>query len=432
MTIGSKHHVRILVLYTGGTIGMVRTALGVYEPVKNIFEERIRKVSQLHDKSYVKKHFVPKTNDWNPLVLPDDTSETRQVIYYVHEYEPLLDSSNMSMDDYVRIAEDIKKFYDKVDGFVVLHGTDTLSYTASALSFMLENLGKPVVITGSQIPIFEPRTDGRDNFQGAILLAGRYLIPEVSVYFNQQLFRGNRTTKLSADELDAFGSPNMRPLVKMGINIEVDWKSIIAMKPEGVFQVETKLCRNVALLRLFPSITTETVRAYLQHPMQGVVLQTYGAGNFPSHRTDLLQELKTASDRGVIIVNITQCLRGSVTTDYETGLVLQKAGIVSGADMTLEAALAKLSYVLAKNCSNLEKKMMMQSNLRGELKVDKDVDSESSHALSNFVNALEIYSSSKDNHKYLGKVLFPFYFYIASLDCDVQRLELLRHYVRLS
>lgn len=235
----------------------------------------------------------------------------------------------MSFNDWVKIGQDIKQSYEFFDGFVILHGTDTLSYTASALSFMLENLGKTVIITGSQIPIFETRTDGKDNFLGALIIAGNYPIPEVCVFFNSKLFRGNRVIKVSSASLDAFSSPNVAPIAKIGINVEVDYRLIFRPCVVAKFAVHAKLDENVGLLRIFPNITTSTVKAFLSE-LKGVVLQTYGSGNIPSNRKDLMEVLKEANERGVIIVNCTQCISGSVAEIYETGRYLSDLGVING------------------------------------------------------------------------------------------------------
>ena len=215
----------------------------------------------------------------------------------------------------------------------MLHGTDTLSYTASALSFMLENLGKTVIITGSQIPIFETRTDGKDNFMSALIIAGNYVIPEVCVFFNSKLFRGNRTIKVSSASLDAFDSPNVPCIAKMGINVEIDYRLIFRPCKVAKFTVHSVLDENVGLLRIFPNMPTATIKAFMQDPMRGVVLQTFGSGNIPSNRQDLTDVLRDATERGIIIVNCTQCISGSVAEIYETGRQLVDCGVIAGFDM---------------------------------------------------------------------------------------------------
>uniref|UniRef100_A0A3P8QVF2 asparaginase n=1 Tax=Astatotilapia calliptera TaxID=8154 RepID=A0A3P8QVF2_ASTCA len=289
------------------------------------------------------------------------------LIYTILEYNPLLDSSNMTTDDWGRFGKDIERNYESYDGFVILHGTDTMAYTASALSFMCEHLGKPIILTGSQVPIYEMRNDGRDNLLGALLIAGQFVIPEVCLYFYNKLYRGNRVTKVDAGSFNAFSSPNLAPLATAEVDITINWDTVWRANTTAKFQVKTELNRNVGLLRLFPGITASTVKAFLQPPMEGVVLETYGSGNAPDNRPDLLEQLKKATDAGVIIINCTQCLRGSVSTSYATGKVLIEAGLIAGGDMTPEAALSKLSYVLAKKELALEAK---KKNLRGEMIAD--------------------------------------------------------------
>uniref|UniRef100_A0AAY4A8C6 asparaginase n=1 Tax=Denticeps clupeoides TaxID=299321 RepID=A0AAY4A8C6_9TELE len=277
-------------------------------------------------------------------------------VYTVMEYSPLLDSCNMTTDDWASIGKDIEKNYEKYDGFVILHGTDTMAYTASALSFMCEHLGKPVILTGSQVPIYEMRNDGRDNLLGALLIAGQFVIPEVCLYFHHKLYRGNRVTKVDAGSFNAFSSPNLAPLANAEVDIKINWDTVWRANTTAKFTVSTEMNRNVGLLRLFPGITAETVRAFLQPPMEGIVLETYGSGNAPNNRPDLLAEFRKATERGVVIVNCTQCLRGSVTTSYATGKALCDAGLMPGCDMTPEAALSKLSYVLARKNLSLQQK----------------------------------------------------------------------------
>ncbi|XP_065340986.1 L-asparaginase 1 [Cloeon dipterum] len=370
---------RVLVLYTGGTIGMVRNGNGALAPTANALVHSLRRYPDLHDESYAQAKFKSDATD-APLALPHIEGK-RRVIYSILEYDPLLDSSNMTMEDWSKMAEDIKRFYTLFDGFVVLHGTDTLAFSASALSFMLENLSKPVIITGSQIPMVDARSDGKSNFLSALVLAGNCEIPEVTVFFGDVLLRGNRTVKASVGSLRAFASPNCRPLATVGVKIEVDFKIIIRPARIDSFSVHSTLNRNVGLLRLFPGITTQMVRAFLQPPLEGAVLQSFGAGNVPSNREDLLSEFKAATSRGVVLVNCTQCQQGLVMNVYETGKALTEVGVTNGSDMTPEAALTKLAYVLSKSEWDIgTKRQMMQSCLRGELTVPKANNYNGNHA----------------------------------------------------
>ena len=258
------------------------------------------------------------------------------------EFQPLLDSSDMVPADWLRIARAVEENYQDVVGFVILHGTDTLAYTASALSFMLEGLGKPVIITGSQVPLGELRSDARENLIAAALLATRSDLHEVCVFFGGKLFRGNRVTKVSASGFDAFDSPNEAVLAEVGVDIVLGPAD--ARPPQGdAVRVHDLADGDVAAVRLFPGIEPGLLRTMLGRPVQGVVLETYGAGNAPTRDGALLAVIAEATARGVVIVNCTQCLRGRVDmSGYATGAALSKAGVVSGADMTPEAALTKL------------------------------------------------------------------------------------------
>lgn len=366
----SAAEARVLVINTGGTIGMTLHD-NVLAPKANAFVQSLRKLPIVHDELYAQQTCMYDYYDAeNTLVLPLSKGNKR-IIYTILEYNPLLDSSNMTTDDWGRIGKDIEKNYENYDGFVILHGTDTMAYTASALSFMCEHLGKPIILTGSQVPIYEMRNDGRDNLLGALLIAGQFVIPEVCLYFYNKLYRGNRVTKVDAGSFNAFASPNLAPLATAEVDITINWDTVWRANTTAKFQVSTELNRNVGLLRLFPGITAATVKAFLQPPMEGVVLETYGSGNGPDNRPDLLGELKEATRKGVIIINCTQCLMGTVSASYNTGKVLMDAGLIAGGDMTPEAALSKLSYVLAKKDLDLEaKKKMMAQNLRGEMSAD--------------------------------------------------------------
>jgi len=229
----------------------------------------------------------------------------KRTIYTIYEYDELIDSANLTLKDWIKIATDIEINYNLFDAFIILHGTDTMAFSASALSFMLENLGKTVILTGSQVPLSEVRNDAMDNLLGALTIASHYIIPEVTLFFNQKLFRGNRTKKVDATNFNAFDSPNMKPLVKLGININVSWKDVLRPTEIAKFHVHKNLNKHVALLQLFPGISYLTIKSFLSS-VEGVVLESYGAGNAPDKRKDILQALKEATEKGIIIVNCTQ------------------------------------------------------------------------------------------------------------------------------
>ncbi|XP_076637888.1 L-asparaginase isoform X1 [Colletes latitarsis] len=414
---------RVLLIYTGGTIGMVRNENGVLVPKSNILVEKLRNYSDMHDREYAEERFGAT----GPLVLPITTTKSRRVVYSVLEYPSLCDSSNMTMDDWIRIANDIKESYEYFDGFVVLHGTDTLSYTASALSFMFEALDKTIILTGSQLPIFDTRSDGLYNIISSLVIAGNYNIPEVCVFFGTKLMRGNRTCKVSATSFDAFDSPNIPPLAKVNIDIEVNYRAIFRSCTLEKFRLHASLNRNVVVLRIFPSITTNLVKAFVQPPTEGVVLQCYGTGNLPSNLSDIVQELCNATKRGIIIVNITQCLTGCVSETYESAKQLREAGVISGFDMTSEAALAKLAYVLSKKEWDMEtKRLMIETNLRGELTAGRSSSLKDFDPVEGIARSLRI--SSTVEFEQLRMILFPAIFNAAVLARDLPKLDALTRY----
>lgn len=332
---------RVYIAYTGGTIGMKRTRDG-YCPQPGYLQQLMEKMPELDDK--------------------------RIPAFTIGEYEPLLDSSNMTPREWTKIANDIASRYNDYDGFVVLHGTDTMAYTSSALPFMLENLRKPVLITGSQIPLCEVRNDARENLITSLLIAAHEPIPEVCLYFGGKLIRGCRALKVSADGFAAFDSPNVPPLGIVGIDIEINWP--LVRKPEGrarlkVTEIESTI---VSSLRLFPGISAHFVRNALRPPVQGLVLEAYGKGNGPDHDEEFLAALGEATERGVVIVDCTQCVEGTVDlSEYATGSALAKAGVISGYDMTVEAALGKMYYLFSRGDASSRVKSQMQRDLRGEL-----------------------------------------------------------------
>ena len=344
---------RVLIIYTGGSIGMRRGERG-YEPAPGQLAEQLARMPRFHDPN-------------ESLFTTPLTQFKRRIRYEILEWDPLLDSSNMGMEDWVHIARDIEEHYADFDAFVVLHGTDTMSYTASALSFMLVNLGKTVVLTGSQIPLFEVRNDAVSNLLGALTIAGHFDIPEVGLYFHNKLMRGNRTQKIDALGLNAFHSGNLMPLVEVGIQLDVHWHRVRPM-PTAPLRIRPITQRNVASLRIFPGITAEILRNFMLQPLEGVVIETFGAGNAPDVRPDFLKVLREATARGVVIVSVTQCHRGRATIDYATGQSLAGAGVIPGADMTPEAALCKLSYLLSQpDLDHKEVCRLMPIDLRGEL-----------------------------------------------------------------
>ncbi|HEX8171473.1 MAG TPA: asparaginase [Thermoanaerobaculia bacterium] len=332
---------RVYIAYTGGTIGMQRTR-GGYRPAPGSLQAQMAEMPELRHPS-----------------MPS---------YTVHEYEPLLDSSNMTPDEWVKIARDVEANYARYDGFVVLHGTDTMAYTASALPFLLGNLRKPVVITGSQIPLCEIRNDARENLITSLMIAANYDIPEVSLYFGGKLLRGCRATKVSADGFAAFDSPNFPPLGLVGIDIDVNWDLVRAPRGRAKLDVRELARPVVSALRLFPGISPELVRNVLRPPLQGLVLEAYGVGNGPDQNREFLDALADATARGVVIVDCTQCLEGTVDlAEYAAGSALAKAGVISGFDLTAEAALAKLYYLFGRGYGHQRVRMEMQKDIRGEM-----------------------------------------------------------------
>ena len=334
----------ILLIYTGGTIGMKADGVdGVLRPFD--FSQILSEVPELGK-------FACKID------------------YEV--FSPLIDSSDVEPGMWQRLASIIFERYDEYDGFVILHGTDTMAYSASALSFMLENLSKPVIFTGSQLPVGAPRTDGKENLVSAVEIAsaknpeGKARVPEVAIYFGSKLLRGNRSTKVNSESFEAFDSPNMEPLAQAGINIRYNDKLLLPV-PTAPLRLHKELDTRVSILKIHPGITPGVVRnILLGEDTRAVIIETYGAGNAPSNPW-FLDLVRQASAQGKILVNVTQCFAGTVDMSiYANGKCMEQCGVISGRDSTTECMLAKLFYLLGAGMDNESIKEKLSESLRGE------------------------------------------------------------------
>ena len=341
---------KVLLISTGGTITMVR--------------------------EQTSGALVPADLETFKAFMPELFAGSIQVD--IQAFDPMIDSSDIGPDSWRRMAEMVYDHYEEYDGFVILHGTDTMSYSASALSFMLENLGKPVVFTGSQLPVGVLRSDARENLLTAIEIAaeqdeeGNAVVPEVAIYFEDRLFRANRTTKRNAEHFSAFNSYNYPALAKAGVHITYQPHLIHYSDPNLPLTLHTEFDTHVAVLKLFPGIQPEVVRSVLRTPgLRGVALETFGAGNAPSAEW-LYDELKAAVDRGILIVNKTQCNTGSVEMGlYAVSLNLMRAGVLSGYDITTEALLTKMMLLLGEHPDDMERvRALIGTSLCGEVTVD--------------------------------------------------------------
>jgi L-asparaginase len=332
---------KILIVYSGGTIGMRQSPQG-YQPETGYLQAQMASIPAFQ----------------HPDVPP----------YEILELQPLLDSANMHPDRWWGLAQAIARHYTDYQGFVVLHGTDTMAYTSSALPFMLQGLNKPVIVTGSQIPLCELRNDAQENLITSLLIAARYPIPEVCLYFGGRLMRGCRAMKLDAQGFQAFSSPNYPLLGQVGIDIDIFWPRIRPGQPAPRLRLQPLHHATVGALRLFPGISASVLENMLQPPLQGLVLESYGVGNGPANDPVFLRVLRQASQRGVVLINCTQCVKGSVDQQgYATGQALAEAGVVSGGDLTTEAALAKLYYLLSAGHEPAETRRLLREDFVGEI-----------------------------------------------------------------
>jgi L-asparaginase len=330
---------KVLVLHTGGTIGMVDTPRGS-APVSGALASHLDAIVR-----------------WSAGELPH---------IELVELEPLIDSANATPQTWHTVAEMLYERRADHTGFVVLHGTDTMAYTASALSFLLPDFGKPIVVTGSQIPLARTRSDGRQNLIGALQVAARLDVPEVSLLFGEALLRGNRSTKIDASGLHAFGSPNYPPLATLGVDIAVN--TALIRIPSGSPRFTACELASVAAVRLFPGFSASILANLCQPPLRGLVIEAYGAGNGPSKDRAFLSAVEAAVAEGIVVTVVTQCASGSVQPGaYETGTALIGAGAVPGFDMTSEAALTKLAVLLGQGLDTATASALMQQDLAGEL-----------------------------------------------------------------
>ena len=334
----------VCVINTGGTLSMKASENG-YRPAEGYLAEQMGAMEEL--------------------------SQDPMPIFEIVEYQPLIDSSNMTPEIWRKIATDIQSRYAEFDGFVVLHGTDTMAFSASALAFMLKGINKPVIFTGAQLPLGQIRNDARENLKTAMMLAANYSIPEVSLLFGDHLLRGCRSTKVSATRFDAFDSPNYPPLATVGTSIEIHEEDILPLNQLSESASEPIKTTEIAAFRIFPGLSIDIFKHFLKRPLKGIVLETYGDGNGPSDDAEFIGAIREANENGMVILGCTQCIHGGMTQEsYATGTELTKAGVIPGRDMTIEASLTKMMFLFSQRLSVEQIKSKLRENLVGEMTID--------------------------------------------------------------
>lgn len=409
---------KVLIIYTGGILGMIKGKMGGYTPKSRYLFDYIRNhpnlcdlefTSQFHDTNTehceyynpqglglnevhghyqcsLNKIYLRSESTYNRseveemksthkmynrpstlLFTPKNLFEKR-IGYQILEFNELMDSSNANLEKWNYLSSCLQEFYESYDGFVIISGTDTMSYTASILSFVLEGLSKPIIFTGSQIPLIENSNDALLNLIDSIIIAGTFNIPEVLICFRGVLLRGNRTIKYSMSSLQAFESPNYPPLITTGTKYKVNWDLILNKKEEKEdFNVLTLKNNKVLIIKYFPTIADEMIEKIFDPDNKAIIVETYGSGNLPNNRKKLVSSLLQLSKSDILIVNVSQCRKGFLSVNYEVGKQLERFGIIYASDMTVECVLAKVTYLLSKNYSILEIKQKIGENLRGEL-----------------------------------------------------------------
>jgi len=365
---------KVLIVNAGGAIGMIQTATGFSMNKVAELKKLMKSIPHLCDQNHT---FFNSEGDF--LITPPSLYGKR-VRYQIEQYNHFENFDGTDPNICLQIAETIEKNYEAYDAFIILHNTDTMAYTASSLSFMLENLSKTVILTGSYVPLSASRNDAFENLLGALTIAGHFTIPEVSIYFCNKLLRGNRAIKVDSFGLEGFDVPNSKPLAVFGTGLKIEWDIVSKLKREK-FTVQKQLNQKVGILKLYPSIPLKLVKNILEADIEACVIESFGAGDLPFKKLPIMEQLKKATDQGKILVVITQCSKGAVYAHHTSTEQYTNLGLTPGLDMTGECATAKLAYLLGKGYSKDQVKEMIQKDLRGEVSEEKPMEFEGKKGL---------------------------------------------------